>query len=95
MGRFSFYMPPNALPGPAQINFMSSVFIRVERALLQTCCNQLDLRLKTDVIVFMDLFLIFMFFFTGGFQRRTLSFPLLAERLLVKTTPLYEVALKT
>jgi len=40
-----------------------------------------DLRLKTDVIVFLNPFLIFMLFFTDEFQQGTLSFPLLAERL--------------
>jgi hypothetical protein len=74
-------MLPNALPGPAQISFMSSVFIKVEIALSQRCCNQLDLRLKTDVVVFLNSFLIFMLFFTDEFQRGALSFPLLAERL--------------
>ena len=49
---YRLYMLPNVLPVPAQISFMSSVFIRVEIALLQKCCNQLNLRLKTDVIVF-------------------------------------------
>jgi hypothetical protein len=74
-------MPPNALPGPAQISFVSSVFIRVEVALSQRCCNQLDLRLKTDVVVFLNPFLILMLFFTDEFQQGTLSPPLLAKGL--------------
>ena len=61
-------MLPNALPGPAEISFMSSTFIRVEVALSQRCFNQLDLRPKTDVVVFLNPFLIFMLFFTDEFQ---------------------------